>query len=233
MSFGGSSYGAQVFGESTATSSGDASASPSGVSATGTVGTATATGGASVSTSGVQAAGSIGTATAKGDGNAAPAGVSATGDVGTAVASGPVDGSTSPSGVQATGYVGTAIASGGGGQASGGYWSDYPVTPRRTAEDRRRQREELGILPKRVESAINAVVERQADKAEQQVTPTFDYEAARRQLQAEFDRRNIELKAIYTKALEDQLHAKLLQLALAAKQRQEDDDESAVHLLLM
>jgi|GEM_PF-5138720 len=127
----------------------------------------------------------------------------------------------------------TFSMSGSAAQTNVWYGGGYSVMPRRTAEDRRRQREELGILPKRVESAINAVVEQQADKAERQVIPTFDYEAARRQLQAEFDRRNIELKAIYERALEDQLHAKLLQLALAAKQRQEDDDESAVHLLLM
>lgn len=85
-----------------------ATATPTGVSGTGTAGTAVATGAATAMPTGVSSTGNIGTATATGSSTAIPAGVSATGAVGTAIAM--TSGMATPSGVSGTGSVGTATA---------------------------------------------------------------------------------------------------------------------------
>jgi hypothetical protein len=98
---------------------GDATAMPSGVSATASVGAATGAGSANTSPAGVSATASVGTAVASGstvvNGTATPAGVSATASTGTASASGAA--TVSATGVASTAAVGTAVA-GGGANAS-------------------------------------------------------------------------------------------------------------------
>lgn len=94
----------------------NATATPSGVSASSAVGSASAKGAATASPAGVSAASSVGSPAAKGSATCAPAGVSATAAVGAATASGAtvVNGSASPAGVSASSAVGSAAASGQG-----------------------------------------------------------------------------------------------------------------------
>lgn len=105
-----------------AAAGGNATASPSGVSASSAVGSATVSGQANAAPSGVSATAAVGTASASGQGNAAPAGVSATASVGTATASGTTTaaGTASPLGVAATASVGAAAATGQGKAAPAG-----------------------------------------------------------------------------------------------------------------
>ena len=85
---------------------------PTGVQATGSVGTVTGSGDASNNLTGVQSTASVGTVTAFGNSSASVSGVESTGAVGTTTASG--SGNVNLIGVQSTGQVGTTTANGDG-----------------------------------------------------------------------------------------------------------------------
>lgn len=106
----------------TVTATGAASAAPSGVSATASLGTVSATGGASATAvpSGVAATASVGTAIATGAANAQAAGVSASANIGTVFASGGGAANANPGGVSAAASLGIAVASGGAVTAPSG-----------------------------------------------------------------------------------------------------------------
>jgi len=94
------------------TVSGKASTTPTGVSATGSVGTVTVAAKASTTATGSSATGAVGTPAVTGDANTTPTGASATGSVGsvTVTVGGAV--SVTPTGVSATGSVGTPTVAG-------------------------------------------------------------------------------------------------------------------------
>lgn len=92
----------------------NATASPSGVSASTAVGSVIASGQAKASPAGVSATSAVGTATGRGNAAAQPLGVSATASVGTATAQGTASSTAQPVGVAASASVGTATASGQG-----------------------------------------------------------------------------------------------------------------------
>lgn len=89
-------------------------ATPAGVSATGSATNPSASGAAKSTPSGVGATGAVSAPAATGAASAAPAGVTATGSVTNPTASGAsvVNGTATPSGVSSAGSVGTATASG-------------------------------------------------------------------------------------------------------------------------
>lgn len=91
---------------------GAGTATPSGVSATASIGSVQASGAASAAPAGVSASASIGTAAARGSANAVVAGVSTGAAVGSSVATGAA--TASPSGVAAAAAIGAAVASAGG-----------------------------------------------------------------------------------------------------------------------
>lgn len=91
---------------------GGVSVTPTGVSATGSVGSVTVSGKASTTPTGVSATGSVGTVTVAAKANTTPTGASATGSVGsvTVTVGGAV--SVTPTGVSATGSVGSPTVAG-------------------------------------------------------------------------------------------------------------------------
>lgn len=95
----------------------DATATPSGVSATGSVGTVQVNFDATVTLTGVAGTGAVGTATVALDSMAAVEGVSATGAVGSVTVNIGGDATATPAGVSATGAVGGVVVVVDGGAA--------------------------------------------------------------------------------------------------------------------
>lgn len=115
----------------TITASGDASNNLTGVVSTGSVGTVAASGDSSASVFGVQGSGAVGAITTSGAANTNLTGASSTGAVGTVTATGGTvqNGDAYPTGVQSTGAVGTVTANGGGVQDG----NAYPIGVQATA----------------------------------------------------------------------------------------------------
>jgi len=100
----------------------NATATPSGVSASSVVGSVAASGQGRASPAGVSAAASAGSPIASGQGRASPVGVSASASVGTATAAGStvISATASPAGVSAAAAVGNPAASGAANSAATG-----------------------------------------------------------------------------------------------------------------
>ena len=111
-------------------------------------------------------------------------------------------------------------------QLSGGY---YETIPRKRSV--KEEREELGIIPKSVKKLIKQVVEESIEENQSEAQ-------AEKLFKAELERREIANKQIYMQALEaerDRMISLEIYRHLRIKKMQddEDDDNAAIHLLLM
>ena len=121
------------------------------------------------------------------------------------------------------GFFGGGTVQGGGGHPSQGY-SGHEVR-KRTREEVRKEREALGILPKRVERVIEEVAQRQAEKLELDSQKQFE------ELSRELKLKNIEWEGQYLESL-NQTRERLIDLEIASRLKGRLRDEEEILSLL-